>query len=114
MTAHAAILEALIARGRTGQGRRIRDLAVRRMADWMNVPLMQRLRRQAAAARGLAHPSIAPYGVFAPGRQAILISIQSDREWPKLCADVLGAAGHAGGPALRLQPRRAGAASRED
>jgi hypothetical protein len=40
---------------------------------------------------GLAHPSIAPYGVFRSkdGRD-ILISIQSEREWKKLCADVLG------------------------
>jgi formyl-CoA transferase len=39
---------------------------------------------------GLAHPSIAPYGVFRSkdGRD-ILISIQSEREWKKLCADVL-------------------------
>jgi itaconate CoA-transferase len=43
---------------------------------------------------GLAHPSIAPYGVFDMQRGApILISIQSDREWRKLCADILSAPG---------------------
>jgi formyl-CoA transferase len=42
---------------------------------------------------GLAHPSIAPYGVFRSGDgRDILISIQSEREWKKLCADVLGQA----------------------
>jgi formyl-CoA transferase len=40
---------------------------------------------------GLAHPSIAPYGVFASkDGKGILISIQSEREWKKLCAEVLG------------------------
>src|ERR1700759_2840188 len=39
---------------------------------------------------GLAHPSIAPYGVFrSRDGKDILISIQSEREWKKLCADVL-------------------------
>jgi len=40
---------------------------------------------------GLAHPSIAPYGVFrSKDGKDILISIQSEREWKKLCAEVLG------------------------
>jgi formyl-CoA transferase len=40
---------------------------------------------------GLAHPSIAPYGVFrSKDGKDILISIQSEREWKNLCADVLG------------------------
>ena len=39
---------------------------------------------------GLAHPSIAPYGVFrSKDGKDILISIQSEREWKKLCAEVL-------------------------
>jgi crotonobetainyl-CoA:carnitine CoA-transferase CaiB-like acyl-CoA transferase len=39
---------------------------------------------------GLAHPSIAPYGVFrSRDGKDILISIQSEREWKKLCAEVL-------------------------
>src|SRR5436305_9664756 len=40
---------------------------------------------------GFAHPSLAPYGVFrSEDGKGILISIQSEREWKKLCADVLG------------------------
>jgi formyl-CoA transferase len=42
---------------------------------------------------GLAHPSIAPYGVFrSKDGKDILISIQSEREWKKLCTDVLARA----------------------
>jgi crotonobetainyl-CoA:carnitine CoA-transferase CaiB-like acyl-CoA transferase len=40
---------------------------------------------------GLKHPTIAPYGAFrcADGREVIL-SIQNEREWARLCAEVIG------------------------
>ena len=61
------------------------------MADWLTVPLLNAEAGNPPQRMGLAHPSIAPYGVFrsSDGRD-ILISIQSEREWKKLCADVLG------------------------
>ena len=61
------------------------------MADWLSVPLLNAEAGNPPERMGLAHPSIAPYGVFRSkdGRD-ILISIQSEREWKKLCADVLG------------------------
>src|SRR6476646_2497261 len=90
-TAHAAILEALIARSRTGHGADIRISMFDVMADWLSVPLLNAQAGNPPQRMGLAHPSIAPYGVFrsADGKD-ILISIQSEREWKKLCADVLG------------------------
>jgi itaconate CoA-transferase len=90
-TAHAAILEALIARCRDGNGADIRISMFDVMADWLAVPLLNAEAGNPPQRIGLAHPSIAPYGVFrsADGRD-ILISIQSEREWKKLCADVLG------------------------
>ncbi len=90
-TAHAAILEALIGRGITGEGADIRVSMFDVMADWLTVPLLQHEGGKTPARVGLAHPSIAPYGVFSTrdGRQ-VLISIQSEREWVKLCGDVLG------------------------
>src|SRR5262249_48594107 len=89
-TPHASILEALIARGRTGRGADIRISMFDVMADWLTVPLLNSEAGNPPKRMGLAHPSIAPYGVFrsADGR-AILISIQSEREWKKLCAEVL-------------------------
>ncbi len=90
-TAHAAILEALIARGRTGEGADIRISMFDVMADWLTVPLLNAENGKAPQRIGLAHPSIAPYGVFrSKDGKEILISIQSEREWKKLCADVLG------------------------
>src|SRR3954449_12597463 len=89
-TAHAAILEALIGRGRTGMGADIRISMFDVMADWLTVPLLNTEAGNPPQRIGLAHPSIAPYGVFrSKDGKGILISIQSEREWKKLCADVL-------------------------
>jgi formyl-CoA transferase len=90
-TAHAAILEALIGRGRTGQGADIRISMFDVMADWLTVPLLNSEAGNPPKRIGLAHPSIAPYGVFrSKDGKDILISIQSEREWKKLCSEVLG------------------------
>jgi crotonobetainyl-CoA:carnitine CoA-transferase CaiB-like acyl-CoA transferase len=92
MSAFQAILQALIARGQTGEGRIIEVSLFGAMADWMNVPYLQHRYGGATPARqGLRHPTVAPYGAFdcADGR-AILISIQNEREWRRFCADVLG------------------------
>jgi formyl-CoA transferase len=90
-TAHASILEALIARARTGKGADIRISMFDVMADWMTVPLINSEAGQPPKRIGLAHPSIAPYGVFrSKDGKDILISIQSEREWKTLCAKVLG------------------------
>src|SRR6201994_3201832 len=90
-TAHAAILEALIARSRSGKGADIRISMFDVMADWLTVPLLNSEAGNPPQRIGLAHPSIAPYGVFrSKDGKDILISIQSEREWKKLCAEVLG------------------------
>ena len=48
---------------------------------------------------GLAHPSVAPYGLFATGDgKEILIAIQNEREWRRFCAEILGDAALAEDP----------------
>ena len=89
-TAHAAILEALFARSRTGQGADIRVSMFDVMADWMSVPLLNTEAGRAPPRLGLLHPSIAPYGAFrSRDGKDILISIQSEREWKVFCAIVM-------------------------
>jgi itaconate CoA-transferase len=89
-TAHASILEALFARTRTGKGADIRISMFDVMADWLSVPLLNSEAGNPPQRIGLAHPSIAPYGVFrSRDGKDILISIQNEREWKKLCAEVL-------------------------
>ncbi len=91
MNAYEAILEALIARGRSGEGASISVSMFDAMADWMTVPLLQTEGGKPPQRLGLAHPSISPYGVFKSGDGAdILISIQNDREWRVLAGEVMG------------------------
>jgi len=99
MNAHAAILEALIAREQTGEGAEISVSLFDAMADWMTVPLLQHEGGRTPQRVGLAHPSISPYGVFKTRDGAeVLISIQNDREWVILCRDVMGDAALAADP----------------
>jgi itaconate CoA-transferase len=107
MNAYEAILEALIARGRTGQGAEISISMFDAIADWMTVPLLQHEGGKTPQRVGLAHPTIAPYGVFKTRDGAdILISIQSDREWRILAKDVLGDAALAADPAFATNVER--------
>ena len=91
MTAHQAILQALYARSCNGKGRGIEVSLFHALADWMNVPYIQsqyggrEIRRP-----GLHHPTIAPYGAYqCGGGRQLLLAIQNEREWQRLCSDVL-------------------------
>ncbi|MBO6758909.1 MAG: CoA transferase [Roseibium sp.] len=93
MTAYQAILQALLGRQKAGRGRVIEVSLFHAMADWMNVPYLQyRYGNKKPERMGLKHPTIAPYGVFScsDGKE-ILISIQNEREWGRLCETVLKA-----------------------
>jgi itaconate CoA-transferase len=100
MNAYEAILEALIARGRTGEGAELSLSMFDAMADWMAVPLMQQEAGKPPQRVGLTHAAIAPYGAF-PTRDGVvvLIAVQSDREWRVLAEKVLD------DPALAADPR---------
>ena len=91
MYAHAAVLEALLARARTGKGRAIKVSLFSAMAEWMTVPLLAWDYNTYDWPRlGLTHPFIAPYGVYPTGDGApVLISIQNDKEFERLCIHVL-------------------------
>ena len=100
--AYQGVLEALIRRGRTGQGAAIQVSLFDAMAEWMNVPFLQTVYGGKAPKRvGLAHPTIAPYGLFPAADGEILISIQNEREWQRLLAEVLERGELAGDPRLR-------------
>jgi itaconate CoA-transferase len=99
LNAYEAILEALIARSRTGAGAEISISMFDAMAEWMTVPLLHQESGNPFRRIGLAHATIAPYGVFKAGDGAeILISIQNDREWRVLAEKVLGDAALANDP----------------
>lgn len=101
MYATMAILEALIARQRTGEGCAIKTSLFEGMADWMTVPLLLHDYAGKGPARtGLSHPMIQPYGAFETrGGPPILIAIQNEREFARFCGQVLN------DPALSSDPR---------
>ena len=107
MNAYEAVLEAIIARGRSGQGATISVSLFDAMADWMTVPLLQHEGGKSPKRLGLAHPSISPYGVFKTKDGAdILISIQNDREWRILATQVIGDAALAADPSFATNAER--------
>jgi len=108
MNAIIGIQKALIARGITGAGSVVQVSLFDTAADWMTVPLMHAdYAGKAPQPVGLQHPSIAPYGGFETSDGEILaISIQNEREWSKLCSDVLGQ------PEIAVDPRFCDAAKR--
>jgi crotonobetainyl-CoA:carnitine CoA-transferase CaiB-like acyl-CoA transferase len=101
MHAYEAILEALIGRSATGRGTGVQLSLFHSMMDWMNVPWIAHEYGGRTPKRvGLAHPSIAPYGIFySADGSGFLISIQNEAEWRTFCADVLET------PSLVHEPR---------
>ncbi|HZT26895.1 MAG TPA: CaiB/BaiF CoA-transferase family protein [Pseudolabrys sp.] len=90
LEAYEAILEALIARGKTGEGAEISISMFDAMAEWMTIPLLNQEWGRPFQRIGLAHPTIVPYGVFKTRDGAdILIAIQNDREWRVLAEKIL-------------------------
>jgi formyl-CoA transferase len=91
MNSYEAILEALLARGRTGQGADIRVSMFDAMMEWMAIPMLYTEYGAPPKRLGLTHPTVGPYGVFETAdKLPILISIQNDREWVSFCGKVLG------------------------
>ena len=100
-TAFSAILRALLLRGRTGRGCDLSIAMFDVLADWMNVPLLvQRHQGRPPARVGVAHATLAPYGLYAAADgEDILIAVQNEREWVALASRVLGR------PDLATDPR---------
>ena len=91
MTAHAALLEALLGRARSGRGQAIEIAMFDVMADWMSVPLLHWEQAGQATPRvGLAHAAIYPYGRFACRDGDVALAVQNAAEWRRLCTAVLG------------------------
>ena len=91
MTAYAAILRSLIHRAKMNSGTHIKVSLFDVIADWMNVPLLQRVYGGIQTERvGMNHVSIAPYGMYPAGdEKGVVFSIQNEREWKIFCRDIL-------------------------
>jgi itaconate CoA-transferase len=104
----AAVTLALLERERSGRGRAVEVSLFDAMAEWMTAPLYVTLYGGTQPARaGLSHNAIYPYGPFTCGDgRRIMLAVQNEREWARLCAEVLGR------PDLATDARFAGNAAR--
>ncbi|WP_170576402.1 CaiB/BaiF CoA transferase family protein [Ruegeria atlantica] len=92
MNAHAAVLEALIQREKTGRGQHIEISMFDGIADWMAVPLLHYEHGGKVTGRyGLSHASIYPYRPFECSDGAIIVAVQNNAEWKRLCEGVVEA-----------------------
>jgi len=105
---YTGVLEALLARARTGEGAALEVSLFGAIADWMAVPYLHwAYGGQAPERTGLRHPGIAPYGPFDSAEgDTVLVAVQNEREWVRLCTDVLGRPELAADPRFADNPAR--------
>lgn len=87
--AHAAVLEALIERGRTGRGKCIEVAMFDGLADWMTVPFLHsEYMGQETQRHGMAHATVYPYRPYDCRDGAVIIAVQNNDQWQRLCLHV--------------------------
>jgi itaconate CoA-transferase len=101
MYAFSSVLAALYARERTGTGAALQVSLFESLTEWMAQPMYYAMYTGTPPARtGTSHATIAPYGTFRTGAGgAVQLAVQNDREWRRLCGQVLGC------PELATDPR---------
>ena len=89
--AYSGILSALYARAVTGAVHSVSVSLFEALAEWMATPLnYAHYGGRSPRRTGARHATIAPYGPFTAGDgDTVLLAIQNQDEWRRLCADVL-------------------------
>ncbi|CAM1511882.1 Fc.00g093950.m01.CDS01 [Cosmosporella sp. VM-42] len=89
--AHQNILAALLKRGKTGKGFHIDISMLESMTEWMSFAMYYAFDGAPGPKRaGAAHAAIYPYGPFdTAGGGTVMMGVQNEREWAKLCSEVL-------------------------
>jgi itaconate CoA-transferase len=98
MYAYSGILSALLQRTTTGRGGVVAVSLFAALAEWMSHPLqLARLTGQPPSRQGARHATIVPYGDYVTaGGDEVLLAVQNEAEWTRLCRDVLDLPGMAG------------------
>ncbi|MGH3314167.1 MAG: CaiB/BaiF CoA transferase family protein [Streptomyces sp.] len=91
--AFSGVLAAIRHRDVTGEALPVTISLFDALTEWMAHPLYYTLYGGSAPEpMGTSHPTIAPYGAFAAADgTSLLIAVQNEREWVRLCAEVLEA-----------------------
>jgi crotonobetainyl-CoA:carnitine CoA-transferase CaiB-like acyl-CoA transferase len=80
-----AVLGALVARARTGRGRRVHvSLAASATAALVNVAQNALLTGRDAPRMGNGHPNLVPYDLFPTADRPIVVAVGSDAQWRAL------------------------------
>jgi itaconate CoA-transferase len=103
MYAFSAILAALYRRRDSGEGAAIRVSLFDSLMEWMSPFSLMATHGTHPVRAGARHTSIVPYGPFTvAGGKEIMLAVQNEREWVRLCEQVLDR------PDLATDPRFAG------
>lgn len=91
--AFSGVLAALRHRDVTGEALPVQVSLFDALTEWMAHPLYYMQHSGSAPVpMGTSHPAIAPYGAFtAADGVSLMIAVQNEREWPRLCTGVLDA-----------------------
>lgn len=90
MYAYSGILAALVHRDRTGEVLPVEVSLFDSLTEWLAYPLYYtRYGGQAPPRMGTSHPTIAPYGSFPTADGIVLVAVQNDPEWHRMCSVVL-------------------------
>jgi crotonobetainyl-CoA:carnitine CoA-transferase CaiB-like acyl-CoA transferase len=108
MYAYSGVLSALFRRERTGEGANIEVSMLEALAEWMGFPAYFTMYNDRQPPRtGASHAAIAPYGPYPCGDgEIVFLGIQNEREWKKLCEEVLGDASLAADERFSTNSRR--------
>jgi itaconate CoA-transferase len=111
MYAFSSILAALYLRERTGAGAALQVSLFESLTEWMAQPMYYAMYTGTPPERtGTSHATIAPYGAFRTGAGGtVQLAVQNDREWHRLCEQVLGRPELADDPRFATNPARVAA-----
>lgn len=106
--AFSGIMTALYTRATTGRVRAVSVSLFEALVEWMGSPLYYASYSGSAPVRtGARHATIAPYGPFATSDGGtVLLAVQNDREWHRLCVEVLEQPELATDPRFSTNPAR--------
>ena len=89
MMAANAVLAALYAREKTGEGQHIDISLLETQVSWLaNVGTAALLTGKAPARHGNAHPTIVPYQTFEVSDGIVAIGVGNDGQWQRLCSAI--------------------------
>ncbi|HEV8393720.1 MAG TPA: CaiB/BaiF CoA-transferase family protein [Vicinamibacterales bacterium] len=90
MYAYSGVLAALLTRARTGDGTVLDVALIDTLGEWMTYAALYTEHGGTQPPRtGATHATIAPYGPFRTHDGALVVAVQSNREWGQFCAHVL-------------------------